>query len=159
MFSFRPVATKTLVFIQNRLFVSRVMTEDVRVVEISIPNELGYEKIARAVVADAARKMGFSSERIEDLKTAVAEACTNAIEYGNSFDAEAQVLVVLSSDRNSISVRVVDDGRHPIPTPLPDTLAKNDRQCLGLYLMQNLMDDVKINCQPGRNEILLTSYL
>jgi len=136
-----------------------MMNEDIHVVEISFPNELGYEKIARAVVADTAHKMGFSSERIEDLKTAVAEACTNSIEYGNSFDAEAQVLVVLSSDRNSISVCVVDEGRRPIPTPLPDTPTKVDRQCLGLYLMQKLMDDVKINCQPGRNEILLTSYL
>ena len=134
-----------------------MMTEDIRVVEISIPNELGYEKIARAVVADTAHKMGFSSEKIEDLKTAVAEACTNSIEYGNSFDAEAQVLVILSSDRNSINVRVVDEGRRPIPTPLPDS--PTDRQCLGLYLMQKLMDDVKINCQPGRNEVLLTSYL
>jgi serine/threonine-protein kinase RsbW len=136
-----------------------MMTEDIRVVEISIPNELGYEKIARAVVADTARKMGFSGEKVEDLKTAVAEACTNAIEYGNSFDAEAQVLVILSSDQNSISVRVVDEGRRPIPTPLPDKPARDDRQCLGLYLMQRLMDDVKINCQPGRNEVLLTSYL
>jgi serine/threonine-protein kinase RsbW len=135
------------------------MTEDVRTIEISIPNELGYEKIARAVAASAARKVGFSSERIEDLKTAVAEACTNAIEYGNSFDAEAQVLVILSSDRNSISVRVVDDGRYPIPALLPDTPLKNDRRHLGLYLMQKLMDDVKINCRPGRNEVLLTSYL
>jgi serine/threonine-protein kinase RsbW len=136
-----------------------MMTEDIRVVEITIPNELGYEKIAMAVVANTAHKMGFSDEKIEDLKTAVAEACTNSIEYGNSSDAEAQVLVVLSSDRNSISVRVVDEGRRPIPTPLPDTPAKNDRQCLGLYLIQKLMDEVTINCQPGRNEVLLTSYL
>ena len=95
-----------------------MMTDDTHVVEISFPNELGYEKIARAVVADTAHKMGFSGERIEDLKTAVAEACTNSIEYGNSFDAEAQVLVVLSSAQNSISVRVVDEGRRPIPTLL-----------------------------------------
>jgi serine/threonine-protein kinase RsbW len=136
-----------------------MMTEDIRVVEISIPNELGYEKIARAVVANTAHKMGFSDEKVEDLKTAVAEACTNSIEYGNLFDAEAQVLVVLSSDGNSICVRVVDEGRRAIPMPLPDKPAKDDRQCLGLYLMQELTDDVKINCQPGRNEILLTSYL
>lgn len=135
------------------------MTDDIRVVEISIPNELGYEKIARTVVADTARKMGFAAEKIEDLKTAVAEACTNAIEYGNSGDAETQVLVELSSNRDSICVRVVDEGRRPIPVPLPDTPARNDRRCLGLYLMKKLMDDVKINCRPGRNEILLTSYL
>ena len=33
--------------------------------------------------AEVAREMGFSEDRIEDLKTAVSEACTNAIEHGH----------------------------------------------------------------------------
>ena len=135
------------------------MNEDAHVVEISIPNELGYEKIARSVVANAAQKMGFSADKIEDLKTAVAEACTHAIEYGNSADMETQVWVVLSSDQHSISVQVVDDGRNPIPMPLPNKPDNADRRCLGLYIMQNLIDEVNVNCRPGRNEVLLTSYL
>ena len=36
--------------------------------------------------ASVARLMGFSDERVEDLKTAVAEACINAIEHGNKLD-------------------------------------------------------------------------
>ncbi|MEE9213674.1 MAG: ATP-binding protein, partial [Thermodesulfobacteriota bacterium] len=34
-------------------------------------------------VATLAKEIGFSDDRIEDLKTAVSEACLNAIEHGN----------------------------------------------------------------------------
>ncbi|MBN1994713.1 MAG: ATP-binding protein [Anaerolineae bacterium] len=133
--------------------------QDKQVVEISIPSELGYEKIAMSVVANVAWKMGFSKEKIEDLKTAVGEACTHAIEYGNSLNTETQVLIVLATDRNRIKVQVIDNGRNPIPTPLPDKCAGHDRRCIGLYLMRKLIDEIKVQSRPGRNEVQLTSYL
>ena len=45
-------------------------------VEINLPNEIGYERIAMACSATFAKMVGFGAERIEDLKSAVAEACT-----------------------------------------------------------------------------------
>ena len=54
-----------------------------RVVELKIPSELGYERVAREAVATVARRLGFSPERLEELKTAVDEACTNAIRHGS----------------------------------------------------------------------------
>lgn len=54
-------------------------------IELHIPSRLGYEKIAMNTAASTARMMGFSDERVEDLKTAVAEACINAMEHGNKF--------------------------------------------------------------------------
>ncbi len=41
--------------------------------ELHIPNILGFEKVAMDFVASAAKNMGFSGQRIEDLKTAVSE--------------------------------------------------------------------------------------
>src|SRR5258705_10564386 len=51
--------------------------------ELSFPSELGYEKVAREAVAAFARRLGCDRERVEDLKTALGEACINAIEHGN----------------------------------------------------------------------------
>src|SRR5436305_8771455 len=51
--------------------------------ELSFPSELGYEKVARDAVAAFARRLGCDRERVEDLKTALGEACINAIEHGN----------------------------------------------------------------------------
>jgi serine/threonine-protein kinase RsbW len=130
-----------------------------QVVEISIPNELGFERVPMSVVASTAQKMGFSREKIEDLKTIVAEACTNAIEFGNSCDTQTQLSVVLATDANSISVQVIDDGDNPIPTPLPDQCNRDNRRDIGLYLMRKLTDEIKVKSRPGRNEVQLTNYL
>ena len=43
-------------------------------VEIFLPSTLGYEKVARSAAEAVAEEMGFSEDRIDDLKTAVAEA-------------------------------------------------------------------------------------
>ncbi len=48
-------------------------------VEVRLPSELGFEKVALSTAASMAKLMGFSDDRVEDLKTAVAEACINAI--------------------------------------------------------------------------------
>ena len=46
-------------------------------------SRMGYEKVAMSTARPVAKLMGFPEDRIEDLKTAVAEACINAIEHGN----------------------------------------------------------------------------
>ena len=64
--------------------------------KICLPSELGYEKFAMLAVATVAKQMGFEAKRIDDLKTAVAEAVTNAIEHGNQLNAEIRVLVAIT---------------------------------------------------------------
>ena len=54
-----------------------------RTVELKIPSEPGFEKVAMRLAAEVAERMGFSPERIDDLRTAVSEACLNAIRHGN----------------------------------------------------------------------------
>ena len=48
-------------------------------VEVRLPSRMGFEKVAMSTAASVAKLMGFREDRIEDLKTAVAEACINAI--------------------------------------------------------------------------------
>src|SRR6476661_8303915 len=50
-----------------------------RLVELRIPSIFGYEKVAMVTVMAVAARLGMSGERAEDLRTAVAEACINAI--------------------------------------------------------------------------------
>ena len=58
-----------------------------------------------------AKLMGFREDRIEDLKTAVAEACINAIEHGNRLNEKLSVGVVLSAGEDELEVKVIDDGK------------------------------------------------
>ena len=81
-----------------------------RVVELKIPSELGYERVAREAAATVARRLGFSPERLEELKTAVDEACTNAIRHGSKSDARMKVVVVLTADETKLDILVKDPG-------------------------------------------------
>src|SRR5580698_7964570 len=79
-------------------------------VEVRLPSRLGFEKVAMSTAAGMAKLMGFSEDRIEDLKTAVAEACINAIEHGNRLNEKLSVGVVLRADTDALEVKVMDDG-------------------------------------------------
>ncbi len=133
--------------------------QEKRIVEVHIPSELGYEKVAMAAAATLAQKMGFSEDSIEDLKTAVGEACTNAIEYGNELNSQEMVVVVFSLEEDRIQVNVIDNGHKPIPTSPPDRAARDDFRGLGMSLIQQLMDKVVIKSRPGRNEIRMINHL
>ena len=80
-------------------------------VEVRLPTKMGYEKVAMSTASAVAKLMGFPEDRIEDLKTAVAEACINAIEHGNRLNEKLSVGVVLRADNDALEVKVIDDGR------------------------------------------------
>jgi serine/threonine-protein kinase RsbW len=44
-------------------------------IELHVPSIMGFEKVAMGCAALVAKEMGLTEDRIEDLKTAVAEAC------------------------------------------------------------------------------------
>jgi serine/threonine-protein kinase RsbW len=78
--------------------------------ELSFPSELGYEKVARDAVAAFARRLGFDRERVEDLKTALGEACINAIEHGNGRAPGLHVEVSCVCEGERLTVEVHDRG-------------------------------------------------
>jgi serine/threonine-protein kinase RsbW len=78
--------------------------------ELAIPSQLGFEKIAREAIAAFARRHGLGAPEIEDLKTAVCEACINAIEHGNGGDASRLVRVGCCADEQRVLVTICDSG-------------------------------------------------
>jgi len=78
--------------------------------ELSFPSELGYERVARDAVAAFARRLGFDRERIEDIKTALGEACINAIEHGNGRAPGLHVEVSCVCEGERLTIEVHDHG-------------------------------------------------
>ena len=124
-------------------------------VEVRLPSRMGYEKVAMSTAAAVAKLMGFREDRVEDLKTAVAEACINAIEHGNLLNEGLSVGVVLSAGKNSLEVKVIDDGKGMKGQPhKPDMDRKmhgeEDPRGMGMFLIQALVDEVEyVTNQPG----------
>ena len=117
-------------------------------VEVRLPSRMGFEKVAMQTAASVAKLMGFREERIEDLKTAVAEACINAIEHGNRLNERLSVGVVLSAGTDELEVKVMDDGKGIQKTPeKPDIDRKmhgeEDPRGLGMFLIQALVDEAE----------------
>ena len=126
---------------------------DEKSIEISIPNKLGHERIAMACSASFAKIVGFRPERIEDLKTAVAEACINAMEHGNKNDPSARVVISMHYNDHIFSVSVMDQGKgldnSNKPYEEPDIELKIQQlqtpRGLGIFLIKQLVDEVEFN--------------
>ena len=119
-------------------------------VEVSLPSRLGYERIAMDCSASFARMAGFAPQRIEDLKTAVAEACLNAIEHGNKNHPDTRVLVTMNFKDDRFSVSVKDGGNGISRLPRDSTVMRRIENLeppkgLGIYLIKQLMDEVEFN--------------
>ena len=117
-------------------------------VEVRLPSRLGFEKIAMSTAASMAKLMGFSEDRIEDLKTAVSEACINAMEHGNHMDASIPVGIILSIHPGELEIKVLDDGSGmggPPPTPDIDRKMTGEEEArgMGMFLIQALVDEVE----------------
>jgi serine/threonine-protein kinase RsbW len=117
-------------------------------VELRLPTRLGYEKVAMSTASAVARLMGFPEERIEDLKTAVSEACINAIEHGNRLNEKLSVGVILRADPDALEVTVIDDGAGITKQPRkPDIDRKmhgeEEPRGIGMFLIQSLVDEAE----------------
>jgi serine phosphatase RsbU (regulator of sigma subunit) len=101
-------------------------SEMVPVLEFSLPSAEGNEREAMLRVGEAAAASGMGPARLERLKTAVAEATMNAMEHGNSFDADLQVDIAVARSDSSLRVRITDHGGgREIPhAETPDLVAK-----------------------------------
>ena len=119
-------------------------------IEISLPNQLGYERIAMACSATFAKMLGFSPERIEDLKTIVAEAAINAMQHGNKERPDARVTVLMSFKDDTIHVAVKDEGegvKEILPDPDIDRIINNLDPPIGFgtFLIRELADQVEFD--------------
>ena len=137
---------------------------DDQTVEVSLPNRLGYERIAMECSASFAKMVGFVPSRIEDLKTAVSEACLNAIEHGNKGRPDARVIVTMNYEEGAFSVSVMDEGDGIPELPKePEIEQKIEKleapRGLGIYLMKQLTDQVEFNAEGNGHVVRMVIKL
>ena len=122
------------------------MTEQFQEMVVSIPSDFKYLGAVDAAVQDLAREFAFSENSINDMSTALIEACSNAIEHGNKFAKDKRVKVVLGFNGASATARVYDQGAGfdyqsvLSRTQSPDPMRERGR---GLIIMRAFTDDLK----------------
>ncbi len=131
----------------------------------AVASEPGNERLAISRVAETASSAGISAERLERLKTAVAEATMNAIEHGNKNHAEIPVDVEIIQTGDEITVAISDQGGAPTQDPAADAeepdlvkkLAGAQRpRGWGLFLIRNMVDAMEVTIDGQRHTVWLT---
>jgi serine/threonine-protein kinase RsbW len=133
--------------------------KDRAVITLSLPSELGYEKLIWSLVAWSAPRLQLPPARIADLQTALCEACINAIEHGNQGRPQLRVEITLVLAADYIEAVVRDQGVvrfSPSPTPaasIEQKLAGHaPARGMGLLLIQQLVDEANFimdDSEPG----------
>jgi serine/threonine-protein kinase RsbW len=134
--------------------------------ELSVPSEPGNERRATEVVAGAIKDVGLTEQRLERLKTAVAETTMNAMEHGNEYRPEVPVKIRVLSSEADLSVRITDQGVSPLPDPdkeAPDLEAKLEGlqtpRGWGLFLIKNMVDEMHVTSDGSHHTVELVMHL
>ena len=123
------------------------------VMTMKIDSRSENEEFARVVVAVFAARLDPTVEEIDDIKTAVSEAVTNAIIHGYQ-NEEGIITLEAAIEENVLSVMVNDEGigignieqaMEPMFTTLPD-----ERSGMGFSFMEAFMDQIEVISAPGK---------
>jgi len=138
-------------------------------VELEIPARSAYVSLARQVVAAiAAVEPRFRTERIDDLRVAVSEAVTNAIEAHAVADTDPPARVCVrchldvEGDRITVEVRDEAGGFDPGAVPVVPEPEHPERlgweHGLGIPIMRQLADETEIVPTGGGTAVRLVVY-
>jgi serine/threonine-protein kinase RsbW len=132
-------------------------------VEIRIPADARWVRMVRLAAAGVASVLNFSVDEIDDIKSAVAEACNNAILHAQpakNSDQLPMVIVTMIPAHDYLEIRVEDEGRvaEGIAMPLPKAHSVDAEVLpvggLGLLFIEAMMDEVRLHSGPNTNTTL-----
>ena len=122
------------------------------------------ESFARMTVMAFMADMNPTMDEMQDVKTAVSEAVTNAIIHGYQNDC-AQVEMACTREGEKLTVTVVDHGvgiadvekaREPFFTTKPE----GERSGMGFAFMEAFMDEVEVYSKVGEGtRVTMSKYM
>lgn len=127
--------------------------------ELVIPIEADAELIAARTVEQIARSADFDQEAINQIKTALIEACLNAAEHGDSPDRKIYQRFAIGEDRITIIVSNKGkafgpaEGAHSAIASAPSIADIRGR---GLHIIRRLMDDVRFERADDGTSLIMT---
>ena len=132
-------------------------------IELEIPARPEYVALARLVVSSlASSRRDLTDDRVDDLKVAVSEACTNAIEAHHSAETHDSVVIRCTELEDRIEIEIEDRGSGFDPESLPehppvtDPERLNFERGLGIPLIKTLVDDVTISSSGDGTRVTMS---
>ena len=122
--------------------------------KITFPSYSKNESFARSVVSCFSLALNPSVAEINDIKTAVSEAVTNAIVHGYP-DTVGDITIEAQLIGREIHINVIDNGvgignLKEALEPFYTTKPEEERSGMGFTIMQSFMDSIKVESIKGQ---------
>ena len=119
------------------------------------------EAFARTVAACFAAQLDPTLDELNDLKTAVSEAVTNAIVHGYPDTIGVVTMVMKLFEDNTVEITVKDKGvgiadLEQARTPL-FTTGGAERAGMGFTIMESFTDGMRVRSTPGKGTVVVLS--
>lgn len=125
--------------------------------ELVLPNEPARAREVRSFVADFLADLRAPVDVSYDVLLAVGEAAGNAVKYGTRRDRRSEIRVRCTLEGTDVRVAIADEGPGYDPAALEprgvDPFASGGR---GLFLMEQLMDQVEVDSSAGGTTVLIS---
>ncbi|MGC9319489.1 MAG: ATP-binding protein [Armatimonadota bacterium] len=127
---------------------------DANTVELVLPSKPEYLLVARLATSGVGLRAGLTVDDIDDLKVAVAEACTNVISHAFDDDVPPERRTInlrMITGKGELTVEVEDEGVGFDPKAL-QRAQRNGLEGeggLGFGLMTELTDSLTVESAPG----------
>lgn len=130
-----------------------------------VTNDTKYLIVVREFISRLVQQSRLSRDDENKIILAVDEAVTNIIEHGYDDGVEGSIEIEVEVDEAQFKVMIRDTGRifnpESIPTPdLTDHVKLGKKKGLGIFLMRQIMDEVRYRFKDGiKNELTLVKYV
>ncbi|MFM9905574.1 MAG: ATP-binding protein [Pyrinomonadaceae bacterium] len=125
--------------------------------EIIVPMGEDTEMIAANTIEDIAKRHNFPAKAINQIKTAVVEACINATEH--SLSPDRKIYQKFAVDDEKIVVTITNRGLRLADRDAKQAEPNEARRGWGLKLMKGLMDEVRIDQTDDGTSITMTKFI
>ena len=121
---------------------------------LEIDSDSRNEEFARVVTAVFLSRLNPTLEELDDVKTAVSEAVTNAVIHGYE-GKDGTVRLEGKTEGNIFTIQVHDQGKgilniNRAMEPMFTTDTTGERSGMGFSFMEAFMDQVQVESEPGK---------
>ncbi len=133
--------------------------EDREILRMEVESRSSNEEFARVAVAVFMSRLDPTMEEIDDVKTAVSEAVTNAVIHG--YQGESGIIYIqVTIEGRLLSVEVEDRGVgigdvKKAMEPMYTTDTTGERSGMGFSFMEAFMDQVQVKSAPGKGTCVM----
>ncbi|MCL6519908.1 MAG: ATP-binding protein [Armatimonadetes bacterium] len=132
------------------------------VVELRIPCKPEFVSVARLAILGIASRMQLSYDEVEDVRLAVGEACTTAVERAkNAAKTDTYINIRSEISNSKLTIEVEDEVPTAEIRPSEEAASPEniDEQSLGALLMELLVDEIQVEQTPkGGTLVRMVKY-